>query len=413
MAAAGAAKGRRDAAVGSARLQQSDPLVYLDTLRGIAILLVIWFHHALNFGAYPLLRAASNYGVLGVPLFFFVSAYTLCRSAEKRRHEPGATSSYFIRRFFRVAPLYYCGILLYGLLSVLQIDRAGGVRFRDDWTLGNLLANLTFTHGFVPGAQNAIVPGGWSIGAEMGFYACFPLLLPVYRRLHARHWALAALGMPMAALALNCAIVLAAYLHGHPIRLHGPLYFALSNHPAVYLFGMAGYFLIRANRLRERPMRDVAAFVLLTALCAAMLAGRWYWTALLPTVAAASFLFLTLFVRRYRVQAGSIERIGQHSYSMYLLHFLFVGAFTKRIAGTLTDVGTPVILVYLGTLALVVGLTYLLSRVTKPLIEDSMIRLGAHVIRARNVRLRAPEMAGGTAVVPATEIGGDKPLPDR
>ncbi|HEY9657997.1 MAG TPA: acyltransferase family protein [Allocoleopsis sp.] len=78
----------------------------IDSLRGIAILLVILVHTSKSVEglSFPI-SAISNYGQMGVQLFFIVSAYTLCLSMERRREERLKEVNFFIRRFFRIAPL--------------------------------------------------------------------------------------------------------------------------------------------------------------------------------------------------------------------------------------------------------------------------------------------------------------------
>jgi peptidoglycan/LPS O-acetylase OafA/YrhL len=81
-------------------------LLYIDTMRGWAILMVIACHQALYFGNLsPPVRLLASYGQTGVFLFFVVSAFTLCKSTIQRTEESNATRNFFIRRYFRIAPL--------------------------------------------------------------------------------------------------------------------------------------------------------------------------------------------------------------------------------------------------------------------------------------------------------------------
>ena len=85
--------------------------LYIDGLRGIAILLVLLVHNRF-------LVAGANYfppnvlevidaGQYGVQLFFVVSAYTLMSSFYTRKNEPFQSRNFFIRRFFA---LHQCTI---------------------------------------------------------------------------------------------------------------------------------------------------------------------------------------------------------------------------------------------------------------------------------------------------------------
>lgn len=45
--------------------------------------------------------------------------------------------------------------------------------------MADIIANLAFIHSWVPSANNSVVPGGWSIGAEMVFYLLVPFFWSV------------------------------------------------------------------------------------------------------------------------------------------------------------------------------------------------------------------------------------------
>jgi peptidoglycan/LPS O-acetylase OafA/YrhL len=88
---------------------------YIDSLRGFAIIGVLIAHTGLYGNvAYPsLLRnlAEIDVGPRGVQLFYVVSAFTLCVSFSKRRNiEKHPIRNFYVRRFFRIAPLFYLAI---------------------------------------------------------------------------------------------------------------------------------------------------------------------------------------------------------------------------------------------------------------------------------------------------------------
>jgi peptidoglycan/LPS O-acetylase OafA/YrhL len=142
----------------------------IDSLRGLAALQVIAFHLA----CIPtLLLAAPNWllplvqhGNSGVTLFFIVSAFTLCLSVKSRSNEVYPITSFYLRRVFRIAPLFLVWL--------------GWMLFRSRHTLPPLvpdvLANLTFTFNFFPGMNEGIVWASWTLGVEMVFYVMFPLV---------------------------------------------------------------------------------------------------------------------------------------------------------------------------------------------------------------------------------------------
>jgi peptidoglycan/LPS O-acetylase OafA/YrhL len=111
-------------------------------------------------------EAILKHGDQGVTLFFLMSAYTLCLSLNKKKEtEIRPIRNYFMRRIFRIVPLYYCAIL--GIL-LANINSPSAV---------SVTANLLFVHGTSPYWINSTVPGGWSVGIEVLFYLLFPFLL--------------------------------------------------------------------------------------------------------------------------------------------------------------------------------------------------------------------------------------------
>lgn len=147
---------------------------FVDALRGCAILGVLLVHaaHQVQNPASRLVRLADA-GQYGVQLFFVVSAFTLFWSLHSRFHvDRKPFRAFFVRRLFRVAPLFWCGIAFYLLWpcpwrSFTAPEGIGPLQ---------ILTTLFFVHGWHPATINSIVPGGWSIADEMMFYLCVPAL---------------------------------------------------------------------------------------------------------------------------------------------------------------------------------------------------------------------------------------------
>jgi exopolysaccharide production protein ExoZ len=144
---------------------------YIDAMRGYAILLVIAVHSSQYFSDLPdAVRTVADQGARGVQLFFVASAVTLCMSWQAR-HD-GAVP-FYIRRFFRIAPMYYLSIPFF-----LWVHGFGASIYAPDgigWR--HIAMAATFTHGFMPDTITSVVPGSWSIADEMMFYSIFPLLM--------------------------------------------------------------------------------------------------------------------------------------------------------------------------------------------------------------------------------------------
>ncbi len=142
----------------SAIVQKGQLLPGIHGLRGIAALAVILYHLS-HIGA---LDAPAFFRFIGrdfgysVHLFFILSAYSLMHSTEPRVGQTRWVDEYLIKRFFRIAPLFYC-ILFFELARQAVF---GGIKA----DIHAILLNLSFTFGFVP--FSGFVWGGWSVGVE-------------------------------------------------------------------------------------------------------------------------------------------------------------------------------------------------------------------------------------------------------
>lgn len=143
---------------------------WLDGVRGCAILFVVIFHSVEVLPKDSLLRYFFSFGQYGVQLFFVVSALTCVLTLKKNK-----IIDWYIRRFIRIALIYYIGIIIY--YPIFKLEAIIGVKSDEFSNLKNIVANIFFIHGWVPSANNNVVPGGWSIAVEMNFYLIAPFIV--------------------------------------------------------------------------------------------------------------------------------------------------------------------------------------------------------------------------------------------
>jgi peptidoglycan/LPS O-acetylase OafA/YrhL len=222
-------------------------LPFIDALRGFAFLGVLVSHAARNIEFWgflgqdvhltPWVYTLSEQGARGVQLFFVISAFTLCLAYERRRQETRPLLNFFIRRFFRIAPLFYTALVVYTILPTIL--------FSNEWpSLGHMISTITFTNGLNPywiNAANALVPGGWSIAVEMTFYILFPYL---FSRINSLKKAIV-----LTALTIFISQALFLLLKRHPMAdkniwdIFISLWFP--NQLAIFLLGFILFFLYR------------------------------------------------------------------------------------------------------------------------------------------------------------------------
>jgi peptidoglycan/LPS O-acetylase OafA/YrhL len=221
-----------------------EKLAYIDVLRGIAILMVILIHTSLPVsGLSELGIYITRYGQMGVQLFFVASAYTLCYSFVSRLTDEHRLRSFFIRRLFRIAPLYYLAMVLYWLLEpILHILSLIDLP-ASEYNFQSIVSNIFFIHGFIISANNNVVPGGWSIGTEMAFYALFPMLFGLFSWAY-KQWGIISLYTLVGLSIFLNVIIQLSIEHFLSIEMvnNGFLYFNLVNQLPVFLLGMTIFF---------------------------------------------------------------------------------------------------------------------------------------------------------------------------
>jgi len=353
-------------------------LNYVDSLRGVAILMVMLVHTRSKISGLPLgIESFSSYGQMGVQLFFVISAYTLCLSASRRKDEQHQLVNYFIRRYFRIAPLYYVGIIIYIVIRFLQYKG----NLPSYYTPLNIFANLTFIHGFYPPANNHIVPGGWSIGTEMTFYAIFPILFNLLEKRSLR--TAIKLFFLSVGFSFSIELLLVFFLH-KPFVDNSFLYFNIVNQLPVFILGILLFKLQEINFLDKwHIVFDYIFFLLFTALCLLL------WHSHLPLVffaipilAGISFIFLfNIFSKVERLNVKPLTKLGRVSFSAYILHFIFAYILAEKVNRIVAGRMNSSLLLLLLFAFTVFG-TFILASITERLVEKPGAKLGVKLINA-------------------------------
>lgn len=361
-----------------------EKLDYIDVLRGIAILMVMLVHtsQAID-GISESVSYIDRYGQMGVQLFFVASAYTLCFSSTKRAEEKKPLISFFIRRFFRIAPLYYLAIIWYFLLEsnthILALIKMPYSLY-DFQTIG---ANILFIHGFVISANNNIVPGGWSIGTEMAFYLLFPILFKIFNHTYKQYGVLALYGLVGLSICGNISIQLALQQFGSiEINDNSFIYYNLINQLPVFLLGMTIFF----QHQQETPLKlsilaQATIFIAITIAGVILLPNKQYWlvATFIPVIAGISFVILLNILRELKYSNIFLEKIGRVSYSMYIFHFMFAWYLVPGIRLILKKGILPELLLVF-SMILVIGMTFFVARFSQAYIEKSGVWVGKTLI---------------------------------
>lgn len=293
--------------------QSGTRLRYIDALRGIAALLVLWLHVANSFRALSPETAAHvrwlndfiseiDIGRIGVVVFFLISGFVIPFSIKPGSGAPVA--GFVIRRIFRIYPAYWLSVPLAAFVFYWLV----GLPF----TTGEFLVNLTLLQDvFGVRAAEGVY---WTLLVEFGFYAlCIVLLLSrslfSARRIAVLSAALALIhlvGMFMQWLKLPIISVGASFwLVNLSVMLWGTLY-------RLNASGQAN------DRIASILLRGLAIFYALVLPIGATLAIRT-----LPNYTVSYALAFVVFIvgtRVLRIETRLTDWLGRISYSIYLFH---------------------------------------------------------------------------------------------
>ena len=308
----------------------------LDTLRGLAITMVIVYHVQLHFGAPGLLGQLAHLGYNGVQLFFIVSGITMCFMWSARKSETWETGKFLIRRLCRIAPPFWFAIAFY------MAWRQTGLSVLEPAGASDVVLTALLVHGFSAHAINLVVPGGWSIAAEVGFYVLFPLMVTRLKSAPQRLWA---------ALAIYLACSLGAWVLLHRFAVDEiVVYYSLLTQLPIFVVAMALFsMLFDGARLPVRTLVVVGA--LWIAIAVVGKTQGWPTRPGLWAEIVGMLLFTAVMLKRF--EWGFFAFLGRISYSAYLFHFAVIDVLAALLprATSYAHFGVGLAVVGLGTIA--------------------------------------------------------------
>ncbi len=324
----------------------------------------------------------SAAGQYGVQLFFFISALTISITYEAHIAKFGksfrAQFSWFLKRFFRIAPLYYIAAIFYTFeryaIYLLSHNKYGQVP-----NISNIIANILFIHTWIPTANNSVVPGGWSIGVEMCFYILVPfiwLLSPVKDRII---WlAVSAIVFLTVTAAVSRMVTGSFYVFDDTY-----FYYWFPTQAPVMIVGLIFYFLGGLRLQRSKNTTDIALWfaLFLVGSGVAIYFGTGF--AILPfvspTIFALSFVCLIISLRGY-VKNTIVNKImiflGKLSFSVYIFHFFVLDIIRTVLLSFNFEQIWLITLLLLPIFSVTVVLTSGIAFISKRIIEDPAITYG-------------------------------------
>jgi peptidoglycan/LPS O-acetylase OafA/YrhL len=331
----------------------------------------------------PLSPLIAYSSALGVVFFFVLSGFliTYLLLKEKQLNNTIAIGKFYLRRAFRIWPLYYL-IFVLGFF-VLPLFDFFAVPGQDNFFQQNFWGNLTLYAFFMPNLAFAIyttaVPNigqSWSIGVEEQFYLLWPLLIRKSKNvLKSILWIAGTIiilkGIILVAspfVKLEALVVLKKFL-------------AMSKLECMALGGLGAYVLFNNKgkilRIVYKPVSQIISVVIIPVLI--------YFTPtvfedILHLLFSMSFLVIILNVASnekslLRFESRILQYLGRISYGFYMFHVMcivFTIHFLDKYIGLDNDINTSQHLLLYGISFL---LTVAVSSLSYHIFEKAFIRL--------------------------------------
>lgn len=339
----------------------------LDFLRGVSILLVL-FYHTYRLPPDSLFDVFQTNARNGVALFFMISGFLIANLLLRERRQCGAIhiGHFYLRRALRLLPLYYLVLVLHVILGRgLGMFSPENQQLFDD----KFWAYFFYFSNWLPTAGEGPFFHSWSLAAEEQFYVVFGLgiVLLSTRSL------VAGIGV----LLLGKVALLAAYPE---LESLSPVARAVLSYQEPILYGVLLAYALNTPR-GYAIVRSVVGPPAITLLWAAATAAFMFLH--LPERqsgfdAQVLYLLFAVVVGGTVIRRGGnhrllvpIAKIGVVSYGIYLLHMLPVSA-TRRFEALQNTYSC-----FLATLIIVLPLAFALHRwFEAPIIRYYKARFG-------------------------------------
>lgn len=311
-------------------------LTSLQVVRGIAALLVVFFHYRFflkdNGAMTPdFWERLLSPGIIGVNIFFVLSGFIMICSTNKY---PKGVSSFrlFARnRILRIVPMYYFGLLVAFFLGGAMST------FHYPQKIENLISALTFTVYDNNISPHYIDDGGmynvrWTLNYEMYFYFIFAMcMLFRFRLAFLLAWFISLTQIIPALLGFTPTLSISGYHFDH--ASHGFFTNPIALEFVVgVIFGLL-YLKIQKNVRKHNYLKYgflPAAIFLVTLIYVRIFSPL---DILASVIIGFIILSLALYKKVTSKCAIAFVYLGDISYSLYLLHNPIGSAIFKRVDG--------------------------------------------------------------------------------
>jgi peptidoglycan/LPS O-acetylase OafA/YrhL len=395
-------------------------VLYLDGFRGIACLMVFFFHYATNLGIPVGRHMFGIWGFTGVHLFFILSGYLLFQPFLKAilgsRPFP-SIGSFYLRRFVRIYPPFFLSLLIYV-----------GLRLKTHTHIpspANILAHAGLVSNYLnPKLWYSINPVFWSLAIEMQFYVLLPILSRLFYQRNAGRPNLRAAGLILTFFLIGGVARSIEFFHWRSTEgIHSYIFFrSIFSYLDLFAVGMF-IALLRAEpfatRIRTRTgfgVLALAGFAIMipanlwctfTAPASWLESPRALYTILFPVAICTAWGMVLLANVLYEKKSprflnrGFLVWAGQISYSIYLYH-VGVEFFMLRVVHLSNSLGWDLRNLIYAVITLPVTLA--VSALMYQLVERPCVQW---LTRPTNSRLASTDVAASLTTPPVLGVPAD------
>lgn len=337
---------------------------FLDALRGIAIILVIIHHVGLHFPELPvgpLAETLIRVGWSGVDIFFAISGLLITKILMEA-NQAQDIKRFFIKRFFRIVPLYLTAILIYLVFGTILHDQ----------NISRLWITTLFLTGWVLpflGREAMAYVITWSLSVEESAYLFFGFIATLGRLWFAR----ILFGLILMALILRWVIV-----DGGWFELQNVYYFPPTRIDSIAFGGLVALNIIKVKRGGRSFLMIASLLIVLYFWLCQM--GQYDRNVAIFGYSALAFCAALVVAYAIKIPNGSnllirlLTHIGQRSYFIYLMHVFVIGA-----AGLKVFSGIVVAMGFWVVVACIVSLTIIMAEFSWHYFEYPLIRFGRKI----------------------------------
>jgi|688.fasta_scaffold17488_11 peptidoglycan/LPS O-acetylase OafA/YrhL len=329
---------------------------WLDVLRGLAIFGVVAVHSIQSTDSLVLQNKSEFFywvislGKYGVELFFFLSGWLLISIYGTNENRLG--KAYWARRLARIYPLW----ILFLLIAFLRWEYTNSGQLHSPIKsidgesnflhspAGVIVLSLSFTLFISASLWNGVIPGGWSIQAEVAHYILFPSIRK--RSLNSVLKIVASINFLTSAV-YSARPRLDTFQETFLIVIDAWIRLGLYSTVGYFLIGILSYTVfnhLKGSRITELKFSDLnISHNAFTVFCISLLLVPCPFGNQIEAIGYLLLMILISFGVLRNQKLNSIFRfLGRYSYFIYFMHFLALASvnwITSRLDFTTSQLG--------------------------------------------------------------------------